>query len=219
MTKNMTKNKDKAVSQEETQEEKTTADVKELNEERQGEPVDDLPKTNEKIEVELAREIVIAESTDLTRELYDKTRYGEPTENKKFQYALLEALYLMERGKFLIKDGKKTLDFDTFVKKARKIDPNFWTRYVVFKDLRKRGYIVKTALKFGADFRVYDRGIKPGEDHAKWVVFPVSESEILTWYEFSAKNRVAHSTRKRLLVSCVDAEADVTYWEIKWVRP
>ena len=95
MTKNMTKNKDKAVSQEETQEEKTATDVKELNEEKLGDPVDDLPKTNDKIEVELAREIVIAESTDLTRELYDKTRYGEPTENKKFQYALLEALYLI----------------------------------------------------------------------------------------------------------------------------
>ena len=44
-----------------------------------------------------------------------------------------------------------------------------------FKDLRKKGYIVKTALKFGADFRVYEKGVKPGEDHAKWVVFPVHE--------------------------------------------
>ena len=219
MTNDMTKNKQKEQSQNNPQEEKTSTDVKELNEERLGEPVDDLPKTNEKIEVELTREIVVAESTDLTRELYDKTRYGEPTENKKFQYALLEALYLLERGKFVIKEGKKTLDFDGFIKKARKIDPNFWTRYVVFKDLRKRGYIVKTALKFGADFRVYDRGVKPGEDHAKWVVFPVSENEALTWYEYAAKNRVAHSTRKRLLLAIVDAEGDTTFYECRWIRP
>lgn len=198
------------------QEENTESDVKE---ETLGGPVDDLPKTEDAVEVELVRSIVIAESTDLTREMYDKTRYGEPTENKKFQYALIEALYLMERGKFIIKDGKKKLDFDAFVKKARKVDPNFLTRYVVFKDLRKRGYIVKTALKFGADFRVYDRGIKPGEDHAKWVVFPVSESEVLTWYEFAAKNRVAHSTRKRLLLAIVDVESDVVFYEVKWLRP
>jgi len=211
----MTKNKER----ENNDIKEESSQIEELKEEKLGEPVEDLPKTNETIEVEFAREIIVAESTDLTRELYDKTRYGEPTENKKFQYALLESLYLMERGKFIIKHGRKTLDFDTFVKKARKIDPNFWTRYVVFKDLRKRGYIVKTALKFGADFRVYDRGIKPGEDHAKWVVFPISESEVMTFYEFSAKNRVAHSTRKRLLLAIVDIESDVVYYEVRWLRP
>ena len=126
----------------------------------------------------------------------------------------------MERGKFKILDSKKKeIEFDIFVKKAKKTEPNFWIRYVVFKDLRKRGYVVKTALKFGADFRVYDRGIKPGEDHAKWIVYPVHEASAMTWFEFSAKNRVAHSTRKRLLLGIVDAENDVTFYEVRWMRP
>ena len=85
--------------------------------------------------------------------------------------------------------------------------------------MRNRGYIVKTALKFGADFRVYDRGVKPGDDHAKWIMYPVSESSMLTWYEFSAKNRVAHSTRKKLLIAIVDEEGDCTYYSISWTRP
>jgi tRNA-intron endonuclease len=96
---------------------------------------------------------------------------------------------------------------------------NFWISYCAYKNLRSRGYIVKTALKFGAEFRVYDKGIKPGEDHAKWIVFPVHESETLTWYDFSAKNRVSHSTRKNLLIAVVDDEDDVTYYEVKWVKP
>ena len=111
------------------------------------------------------------------------------------------------------------MSFDSFLKKAKKVEPNFWIRYCVFRDMRNRGYIIKTALKFGADFRVYDRGVKPGEDHAKWIVYPVHEGEHLTWYEFSAKNRVAHSTKKRLLIGVVDDEGDVTYYEIRWVRP
>src|SRR3989344_7065964 len=132
--------------------------IEEMKEEKLGDVVEDLPKTNEKVEASLAGEVVVAESNDLTRELYDKTRYGEPSDDKKFQYSLIEALYLMERGKFIVLDQKgKKIDVDAFVKKARKLEPNFWVRYVVFKDLRKRGYIVKTALKFGADFRVYDR--------------------------------------------------------------
>ena len=85
--------------------------------------------------------------------------------------------------------------------------------------MRSRGYVVKTALKFGADFRVYERGTKPGQAHAKWILYPVRESEIMTWYEFAAKNRVAHSTRKNLLLGIVDNESDVTYYEVNWLRP
>ena len=190
------------------------------NPENKSEIIEELPKNKEPSEAIFNNEFVTAESNDLTRELYDKTRYGEPVDNKKFQYSLIEASYLLERGKLKILDFKnKEIDFDSFVKKAKKIEPNFWIRYIVFKDLRKRGYIVKTALKFGADFRVYDRGVKPGDDHAKWIVYPVHEGSTMTWYEFTAKNRVAHSTRKRLLLGIVDAEQDVVFYEIKWMRP
>ena len=119
----------------------------------------------------------------------------------------------------IIMKDKVSLDFDAFLKLARKKDGNFWVRYIAFKDMRNRGYIVKTALKFGADFRVYDRGVKPGDDHAKWIMYPISETESCSWYEFAAKNRVAHSTRKRLLIAIVDEESDVTYYSIAWTRP
>ena len=168
----------------------------------------------------LAGERVITESSDEAREFYNQSRFGNLGENGKLDLSLLEALYLMEKGKVQIKsDANRELNFETFIKKARKVEPNFWIRYCVFKDMRNRGYIIKTALKFGADFRVYDRGVKPGEDHARWIVYPVHEGETLTWYEFAAKNRVAHSTKKRLLIGIVDDEGDVTYYEIKWMRP
>ena len=165
-------------------------------------------------------ERVVTESSDEAREFYNQSRLGTLSDNGKVELSLLEGLYLMQRTKLEVKSaaGRK-LSEETFIKRARKLEPNFWIRYVVFKDMRNRGYIVKTALKFGADFRVYDRGVMPGEDHARWIVFPVNEGNTLTWHDFSAKNRVAHSTKKRLLVGVVDAENDVTYYEIKWMRP
>ena len=90
---------------------------------------------------------------------------------------------------------------------------------MVFKDLRGRGYILKTALKFGGDFRVYERNQKPGEEHAKWILYCIKESDVLRWQDFAAKNRVAHSTKKKLLVAIVDEENDITYYEVKWLRP
>ena len=163
---------------------------------------------------------VITESNDEAREFYNQSRFGNLAESGKVELSLLEALYLFEKGKLIIKsEAGRKISFESYLRKAKKVEPNFWVRYCVFKDMRNRGYIIKTALKFGADFRVYDRGIKPGEDHAKWVVFPVHEGSTLTWHDFSAKNRVAHSTKKRLLMGIVDDEGDVTYYEIKWVRP
>ena len=176
------------------------------------------PKTA--VKAIFARERIITESTDAARELYNQSRYGTLLEEGKVQLSLLEALYLIEKGKLKVLDGRnKPISFERVLKKTKKVEPNFWIRYCVFKDIRNRGYIIKTALKFGADFRVYERGVKPGEAHAKWIVYPVHEGETLTWYEFAAKNRVAHSTKKRLLIGIVDDEGDVTYYEIRWVRP
>ena len=173
----------------------------------------------EKIKGYFSEERITADLCNLASKLYDKSRIGE-IKKDKVNYSVLEALYLLENGKLDILDGRnKIIEFDTVVKKARKKSPNFWARYCVYKDLRVRGYIVKTALKFGADFRVYDRGIKPGEGHATWIVYPVYETDVLTWYDFAAKNRVAHSTRKKLLLGIVDGEDDVTYYEINWIKP
>lgn len=173
-----------------------------------------------KVTASFVAERLITESSDEARDLYNQSRYGTMVEDGKVQLSLIEGLYLKDKGRLKVIDGrKKDLGHEAFVKKAIRIEPNFWTRYCVYKDMRNRGYIVKTALKFGADFRVYDRGVKPGEDHARWVVFPVAEGSTLTWQEFAAKNRVAHSTKKRLMMAIVDEETDVTYYEIKWMRP
>jgi tRNA-intron endonuclease, archaea type len=142
--------------------------------------------------------------------------YGTRQTSGKLALSLLEATYLHEKGVITLVDTKKkTLSLEQIERRAAKLEPKFWIRWHVFSDLRSRGYIVKTALKFGADFRVYERGVKPGEDHAKWVVYAVHEAENFSWHDFSAKNRVAHSTKKRLLLGIVD----VMYYEVKWVRP
>jgi tRNA-intron endonuclease, archaea type len=167
-----------------------------------------------------AKERILAENTDEARELYNQSVYGAILDDGSIQLSLVEGLYLIEKKRLRILDGRKQeIPKEKYIKKATKIEPSFWIRYVAFKDLRNRGYVVKTALKFGADFRVYDRGVKPGEDHAKWVVFPVHEASVLTWNEYAGKNRVAHSTKKRLLLAVVDDEGDVSYWESRWIRP
>lgn len=174
----------------------------------------------EKLQGQLIEDRVLVPENDSARELQQKSSFGKLMKSGDLHLGLLEALYLVEKGKMVVKDGRgQELGTSRFFKRARKHEAHLFKRYTVFKDLRERGYVVKTALKFGADFRVYDRGVKPGEDHAKWIVYPVTEGETFTWQEFAAKNRVAHSTRKKLMIGIVDDEGGVTYYQISWMRP
>ena len=150
--------------------------------------------------------------------LQKKSHFGERV-GDKIQYSLSEVLYLVDAGKLEVIQGKKKLSKKELLKKLSKLDKKLELKYSVFRDLRKKGYIPKTALKFGADFRVYERGSSPEKAHAKWLVFIENESKKLSLHEFSAKNRVAHSTKKNLLLAVIDEESKTTYYEIKWLKP
>src|SRR3989344_1982934 len=159
----------------------------------------------------------IVSSSNDSFSLYEKSRFGEKI-GSKIEYSNVEALYLVGEGKMKVFSGKKEIDGDYLMRKMKKKDKRIETKFAVFRNLRSRGYIVKSALKFGAEFRVYDKGVKPSEDHARWILYTVKESEALSWHDFAAKNRVAHSTKKNLLIGVVDEENDVSYYECSWVR-
>src|SRR3989344_2360671 len=171
----------------------------------------------EKIKAYIVGEIISSTDADAFS-LHEKSHFGE-SKDEKMQYSLTEALFLLEKDKLEIFSGNKKISKKEFIDRCRRIDKKIQIKYLVFKDLRERGYVVKTALKFGADFRVYGKGAKPGDKHAKWIVFCEHESKKFSWHEFSAKNRVAHSTKKNLLLAIVDEEGDVSYYECSWIRP
>ncbi|MBX4212027.1 tRNA-intron lyase [Candidatus Pacearchaeota archaeon] len=160
----------------------------------------------------------ISSSSSEAFSLYEKSRFGEK-KDKKVEYSFSEALFLVSEKKMKVFSHAKEIDLSALIKKIRKIDKKIETKLAAFSDLRKRGYIVKSALKFGADFRVYDKGIQPGGDHSKWILYTAKEHDSLSWSDFAAKNRVAHSTKKNLLLAIVDEEGDVSYYEISWIKP
>ncbi len=147
-------------------------------------------------------------------DLQASQKIGEK-EGDKIIYMFSEALYLVEKNLMNVFDLKeKMLSKRKLLKKLLRIDKKILLKYTVYKNLKDKGLIPKTALKYGSDFRVY----KKRNQHSKWVCFVDSERGSLGWTEFSSKNRVAHSTKKNLLLAIVDAENDVTYYEVGWTR-
>lgn len=150
--------------------------------------------------------------------LNEKRKFGERKDDKIY-YNQLEALYLINENLIEIFSKNKILTEHELLKIFQREDKEILTKYFVFSDLRKKGYIVKTGLKFGAEFRVYDRQKKFEEKHSRWILIIENESKKIDWKDFASKNRVAHSTNKRLLIAIVDKEGNIIYYEIAWIKP
>jgi len=170
----------------------------------------------EKIKAKLNGNIVSSNSSSAFS-LLSSSNFGERL-GEKVIYSIFEAFYLAEINKLNIFSGEKKLTRDEIERKFIRIDKSFNIKYPVFEALRKKGYIVKTALKLGADFRVYEKGADINKQHARWLAYCVSENQALKWDEFAAKSRIAHSTNKKLMICVVDAENTVSHYEVGWLR-
>ena len=150
--------------------------------------------------------------------------YGKQADGR-LELALVEALYLLSKGRIRLAEGKKAVNFSEFMVRAIKLDPRLHEKFTVYADLRDRGLVVKTGFKFSCDFRVYRRGVTlkegpkaPGE-HTKWIVFAVPEDYTCAFQELSRAVRLAHSIRARMLWGIVDNENNVTYLEVVRMKP
>lgn len=161
----------------------------------------------------LQKKSVVVVDPKEANKLYQHGCFGKPLSRGGLQLSPVEALFLVENNKMTVGDSRgNELDFKSLLKKFIRIDPELHLKYAVYSDLRSRGYVVKTGLKFGAHFRVYDRGERPGEAHSQFLVHAVSESTRMSAVEMARAVRLAHSVRKRMIWAVVDDEGDITYY-------
>jgi len=167
-------------------------------------------------------------------QLYDESGYGKPLPEEnpdRVELELVEAAYLVEKGKLKVftkpegKKKKKRIDFKALMEIGAKNVNQFHPQFIVYRDLRERGYLVKTGFKFGAHFRVYERGVKlvhgpkAAHEHTKFVVHAVPEESAFSLPEMSRAVRLAHNIRATFVWAVVDREGDCTYYEIKRLTP
>lgn len=148
---------------------------------------------------------------EATEELYDQGSFGRPVEGG-LQLSLVEAAYLLDRGRIKVSLDGADLDFRSFFEAATAIEAGFEFRYVVYKDLRERGYYVQPGV---TDFRVYPRGGKPGKTAAEFYVQVISERQPVPLNDLVAPMKVAKQMRKRLMLAVVDEESDITFYEAR----
>ncbi len=148
--------------------------------------------------------------------------FGKIVEDR-LELSLVEAMFLIEKKKLKvgIKGKKRSMKKKDFYDYITKNERNFHARYTVYSDLRERGFVVKTAFKFGCDFRVYARGVKikkgpkQAHEHTKYVVHAIPEEFTCSFPELSRAVRLAQNIRTEMIWAVVDSDNDVTYYGIK----
>ena len=156
--------------------------------------------------------------------IYDKGWYGK-LKDERLELALVEAMYLLEKKKIYIESNGKKLSKNVFYDYCKKLDSRFVFRYTVYKDLRTKDLPTRTGFKFGCDFRVYEKGVKPvkrgpkqAREHTKWVVFAVPKGYKCSFPELSRTVRLAHNIRANMLWGVVDKDK-VEYFQVTFFKP
>ena len=179
----------------------------------------------EKLQIEgiVEKDSVIISDSNGIEDFYKSSYIGTLEEDEEGNEVLIlepiEVLLLIERHRILIWEdndkNKKQYDFESLLTYLTQFDERLWQKYIIYMDLRKRGYLVRTGYGDGIDFRVYKRGADFEKEAAKFLIYPVFEGAPIELKDLDKISRVAMSSRKDLIVATVDRLSKAIYYSVK----
>ncbi len=142
----------------------------------------------------LVRDRILSEDV----ELFERYFYGS-LKDGVVTLSIVEGLYLHEIGAMDVFEEGRRVSSEELFKRGKMSDPNFDRRYEVYRDLKMRNFVVKTGLKFGSDFRLYER-VESVKDlpHSKYLVTIVDDRKMPV-FEIVKAVRLAQNVRKKQL--------------------
>ena len=138
--------------------------------------------------------------------------FGE-VEKEKLLLKQFETLYLLYAKKLILKKGKKQIDFNFFMNLCQKTNPEILTKFLIYRDLRNRGYVVKDGFGFGFDFRVYERG-HFGEKGAKFLIFGLNEGQQVKMGNLQKKIEEITQMGKEPIIAVIERRGEIIYYKI-----
>jgi len=160
---------------------------------------------------ELISDQVCVSDKNMMHEM-DLKGFGEIEKEKLFLKSF-ETLYLLYSKRLILKKGKKPIDFDSFMGICQKTDFEILTKFLIYRDLRNRGYVVKDGFGFGSDFRVYERG-HYGEKGAKFLIFGLNEGQQEKMGNLQKKVEEITQMGKEPIIAVIERRGEVIYYKI-----
>jgi len=148
--------------------------------------------------------------------LLESKGYGKK-EDSSLLLADYEMLYLSYIARLEIMEDGKKVAFDYLVERSLRNDTNAWTRFLLYRDLRSRGYVSKEGFGFGVDFRVYDRG-EHGSKSAKFVIFGLNEGTEVSVTALSKSIAQITKMGKTPIIAVVERRGEIIYYKVSKER-
>ena len=136
--------------------------------------------------------------------------FGEK-ENTEFVLKSYEGLYLFYIKRLKLRN-KPEISFNLLFELILKHNRNILNIFLIYRDLRSRGYVAKEGFGFGNDFRVYERG-EYEKKPAKYVVFCINEGTNVTAKEFALAVSQIQKMGKEAVVAVVERRGEVIYYK------
>lgn len=139
--------------------------------------------------------------------------YGT-TANDAFLLTFYESLYLLDKGMLEVENemGEK-MDFQTILHSYESTDENAWVKYLVYRDLRSRGYVVREGFGESVDFRVYERGAY-GKDTATYLVLSTQEGKPISVEDLTDALMRCQSLKKELILAVMNRRGEIVYYSV-----
>src|SRR2546422_10302252 len=167
---------------------------------------------------ELVDDRVIVDDPAEASGVYNRGFFGSPRSGGGLELNLLEAVCLVGGGRLEIRRHGRTVSARELFRAASSSIDAFEIRYLVYRDLRSRGYVVE-ARSGPVDFQVYPRGGAPKKTPSKYWVRALSERAVFDLAELLGRADEAAAVRKTLLLGLVDEESDLTYYSVREAHP
>lgn len=140
--------------------------------------------------------------------------YGVP-ENGNLLLTFFESLFLVSKEILEVYDEKtgKNVIFQDILKRFQLTDKDAWVKYLVYRDLRSRGYVVREGFGLGIDFRVYERG-EYGKEIATYLIFVVQEGQPVLIEELARALTYVLNLKKKLVLAVINRRGEVVYYSV-----
>ncbi len=135
-------------------------------------------------------------------------------EGKVFTIAFFEALYLQDKGMLEAKDKDGGIvDFQNLLHCYEEQNENAWVNYLIYRDLRSRGYVVREGFGKDIDFRIYERG-SYGKDTAPYLILGTQEGKPLPIDDLASALQKCQSQKKELILAVMNRRGEIVYYSV-----
>jgi len=155
--------------------------------------------------------VVVAEQSSIDQ--LTSRGYGT-LEDKVFILTFFESLYLQDKAMLEVKGkDEKTVDFQMLLHCYEAQNENAWVNYLIYRDLRSRGYVVREGFGVGIDFRIYERG-SYGKDTAPYLILGTQEGKPLPIDELADALQKCQSQKKELILAVMNRRGEIVYYSV-----